>query len=139
MNGVCPVEPRKLFYFYTVDIVKMYGLPEAYTHILMAFTRKRNLDNQLTLNASIKKEIGNDLGYTVGSLNNVIQKLIDCNLLERTSRGVYRMNPTLFWDNKDEENIISLEIKRVYKGSTVTEYLCVQKNTHNQLGGNTHE
>lgn len=61
-------------------------------------------DNIIVLNAYIKKQMAEELGFnTVQSLNNNINKLVKEGIMIRKGTGTYEMNPFLFgrgsWDN----------------------------------------
>lgn len=85
---------------YLGDIGKLYNLPN--TSLLLAMLRKMNYDNEIILNASVKRSLSKSIGDNMGLAN--VEKLITAyvkrGILIRKDKGVYLFNPYLFGRGK---------------------------------------
>jgi len=89
---------------YIDNLILINGLPKGATDTVVELLKYMSYENTIVLNAYVKKEIANSLGFkTVQSLDNNINKLVKKGILERIGRGTYRANAFLFgkgdWDN----------------------------------------
>lgn len=96
---------------YLGDIGKLYNLPN--TSLLMALLKKMNYDNEVILNAAVKRELSKQIGGNMGLSN--IEKIIGIytkrGVLIRKDRGIYLFNPYLFGRGKWQDvNKIRLSI-----------------------------
>jgi hypothetical protein len=96
---------------YLGDIGRLYNLPN--TSLLMALLRKMNYDNEVILNAAVKRELSSSIGGNMGLAN--IEKIIGVyvkrGVLIRKDRGIYLFNPYLFGRGKWQDvNKIRLSI-----------------------------
>jgi hypothetical protein len=89
---------------YLDNILLINNLPSGIQKTLNVLLKRMAYDNIVVLNAYIKKQMAQELGFsTVQSLNNNINKLVKEGIMSRKGTGTYEMNPFLFgrgsWDN----------------------------------------
>lgn len=89
---------------YLDNILTINNLPNGLQKTLNSLLKRMGYNNQIALNAYIKKEIAQELGLSsVQSLNNNINKLVKSKIMYRQGTGTYKMNAFLFgrgtWDN----------------------------------------
>lgn len=103
---------------YVDDIRHLYNISN--TDILLAFVRKMNYDNEIALNASIKRDISNALGTTVSNIDKMISKYVQKDILIRKDRGLFLVNPYLFGRGKWQDiRKIRLSIEYTLEGRKV--------------------
>jgi hypothetical protein len=81
---------------YLGDIGKLFNLPN--TSLLMALLHQMNYDNEIVLNASIKRKICALIGdkMSLANLEKIISIYTKKEILIRKDRGLYMFNPYLF-------------------------------------------
>jgi hypothetical protein len=89
---------------YLDNILQINNLSSGIQKTLNVLLKRMAYDNIVVLNAYIKKQMAEELGFnTVQSLNNNINKLVKEGIMIRKGTGTYEMNPFLFgrgsWDN----------------------------------------
>lgn len=80
---------------YLEDLLLLYGVPKNLALFLFELLGYLNKDNQIVINAFIKKELAEKAQISKGTIDNAFTKLKDSGLLERLDRGVYIPHPTL--------------------------------------------
>lgn len=81
---------------YLDDILYLSDLPKGLNSTLYALLKRMSYGNQLVINAALKRQIANEIGLSVSSINNAITKFVKGRLLERIDTGLYLVNPHLF-------------------------------------------
>lgn len=81
---------------YLADILYLNDLQTNQASLLFALLQKMNYDNEIVLNASLKRQIAEKLNVTVGTLDNNLSKFCKGKILKRQDRGIYIANPNLF-------------------------------------------
>ncbi|MGG3542853.1 replication/maintenance protein RepL [Priestia megaterium] len=89
---------------YLDNILQINNLSSGIQKTLNVLLKRMAYDNIVVLNAYIKNQMAEELGFnTVQSLNNNINKLVKEGIMIRKGTGTYEMNPFLFgrgsWDN----------------------------------------
>ena len=90
-----PTEPPYVK-LYLDDLAKLYGLPKAGSDLLHALLRKMDYEGIITLVASSKRRIADELGIKPQTIDNNIQALLKSDILRRAGRGEFMFNPNLF-------------------------------------------
>lgn len=90
-----PNEPA-FIKLYLADILYLKGLQTTQSSLLFALLQQMNYQNEIVLNASIKRRIAKDVGLTTGTIDNNLSNFVKKNILFRVDRGVYQANPILF-------------------------------------------
>ena len=103
------VPNRELLLQYTRDLLRLKGIQESLAELLVEILRKANYDNQIILNATIKNEMGENMGYSLGTIDNALTRFVNDGLLIREGRGVYLPNKDYFWKRAEED-----QIERIY-------------------------
>lgn len=105
---------------YLDNILYLKDLPKGMNTVLYGLLKRMGYDNQLVLNAALKRQIAEEIGMTVKSIDNSIAKFVKGEILLRKDRGLYTVNPHLFgrgeWRNISE---IRMEIIFNKDGKTV--------------------
>lgn len=107
MNGV---PNKELLLQYTRDLLLLKGIQITLAELLVEVLRKANYDNQIILNATIKKELGERLGCSIGTVDNALTRFVNEGLLLRMGRGVYQPNEQYFWKRGEEDQIDSIRL-----------------------------
>lgn len=95
-ESVVPKEPE-FVKLYLENISMLRGLPKWTDAVLRELLRLMNYKNQIVLNASLKKEIAEDLKIkNIKSIDNALGKLVKGQVLIRKDKGIYIGNPLLF-------------------------------------------
>ena len=81
---------------YLADILYLNDLQTNQAGLLLALLQKMNYDNQIVLNAALKREIAEKLNISTGTLDNNLSKFCKGKILKRQDRGIYIANPHLF-------------------------------------------
>lgn len=88
---------------YLKDLCEYENLPTGIHRILTTLVKLTNYDNQIILNAGIKRQIGSKLKTSVDVINHAITALVKKQLLIRLETGIYLLNPYQFgkgsWHN----------------------------------------
>lgn len=91
---------------YLDNILYLKDLPKGMNTVLYALLKRIGYNNQLVLNAALKRQISEEIGLSVKSIDNSITKFVKGELLIRQDRGLYIANPHLFgrgeWRNISE-------------------------------------
>ena len=103
------VSNKELLLQYTRDLLRLKGIQESLAELLVEILRKANYDNQIILNATIKNEMGENMGYSLGTIDNALTRFVNDGLLIREGRGVYLPNKDYFWKRAEED-----QIERIY-------------------------
>ncbi len=103
---------------YVDDIGSLFNLSN--TDILFAFVRKMNYDNEIALNASIKRDISKTLKTTVSNIDKMISKYVKEDILIRKDRGLFLVNPYIFGRGKWQDiRKIRLSIEYTLSGRKI--------------------
>ena len=90
---------RELLLQYTRDLLRLKGIQESLAELLVEILRKANYDNQIILNATIKSELGEKMGYSLGTIDNALTRFVNDGLLIREGRGVYLHHVAIYIGN----------------------------------------
>lgn len=97
-----PKEPD-FIKLYLDDLVMLKDIPQWVSGILYGLLKRMNYQNEIVLNATIKKRIADDLGIVARTIDNALVTFVKKNILSRMGPGVYQANPYLFgkgeWNN----------------------------------------
>ena len=93
---------------YLEDLLLLHGVPKNLALFLFELLSYLNKDNQIVINAFIKKELAEKVQISKGTIDNALTKLNDSGLMERLDRGVYTPHSTL------------LKVPRLIKGDSVS-------------------
>lgn len=104
---------------YVTDLLYLKGLPRAYSSIIHQFSEKllKTEDGlKLYLTAGMKQEFANELGVSIGYINNCITDLAKANILLKLASGTYILSHDLFgeYDWIDLEDIKSITLSKEY-------------------------
>jgi hypothetical protein len=112
---------------YISDIIKLNGLPSYANDVLLHLVKNMGYNNIVPMYKPIKMMICNELGIKLSTMNKAIQELHDKNILIRSHRGLYILDPLIFgrgsWKdikdirmtieyNSDGKRIISTSIQK---------------------------
>jgi predicted transcriptional regulator len=81
---------------YLQDILKIKDLSKGSNAVLMALLRRMTYDNKIILIAAIKREISEELNIKMVTINKAIDSFLKTDIIRRTDRGIYVLNPYLF-------------------------------------------
>ncbi|MGG4512149.1 replication/maintenance protein RepL [Heyndrickxia sporothermodurans] len=96
---------------YLEDLLLLHGVPKNLALLLFELLSYVNKDNQIVINAFIKKELAEKVKISKGTIDNAITKLKDSGLLERLDRGVYIPHATLLnVTNLAKGNVVSFKV-----------------------------
>lgn len=72
-----------------------------------------NNGNKIVLVKAIKEEIAKELDISVGTIDNVLRKLVDRELIIKVARSVYKLNPNYFFKGylKDRLKVVKTIIE----------------------------
>ena len=97
-----PKEPD-FIKLYLDDMVMLKDIPQWVSGILYSLLKRMSYQNEIVLNATIKKRIAADLDITTRTIDNALVTFVKKNILFRVGVGVYQANPYLFgkgeWTN----------------------------------------
>ena len=108
---------------YLDTILYLKDLPKGHNPILMSILKRlpwANQEQDIALNAGIKRKIAKEVGCSVSKVNNAITDLVKGEVLFRMDVGVYQVNPHLF--GRGEWNDIAklrLEVTFDKNGKTI--------------------
>ena len=117
-----PAEPP-FVKMYLDTILYLKDLPKGHNPILMSILKRlpwANQEQDIALNAGIKRKIAKEVGCSVSKVNNAITDLVKGEVLFRIDVGVYQVNPHLF--GRGEWNDIAklrLEVTFDKNGKTI--------------------
>lgn len=78
------------------DLLILHGLRKNIAPIVFEMFPYLNQQNQIFVNAFMKKELAVKTETSKGTIDNTISKLYEVGLLERIDRGTYTLHPILF-------------------------------------------
>ena len=90
-----PTEPPYVK-LYLDDVAKLYGLPKSGSAMLHSLLRKMDFDGVITLVASSKKRMAEEINVKPQTIDNNIQALLKTDILRRAGRSEFMFNPELF-------------------------------------------
>ena len=100
---------------YLDDVMMLSHIPKSKSDILYLLLRKMNYDNEITVVASHKRAIAQEVGCSVINIDKTLALLVEKGVLFRKERGIYIANPLLFgkgnWENIEELRL-SIDYKR---------------------------
>lgn len=104
---------------YLDNLLYLKDLPAGLNTILLSLLKRMNYQNEVILNAGIKRIMSEEIKLSLSSINNAISKFVTAGILIRIEKGVYLLNPHLFgkgeWANISK---IRLEVVFDPKGRT---------------------
>lgn len=71
------------------DYVQVNGYSKSVVSLLHELLKNMNQDGKIVVNAALKRDISKKIQITVGSIDNMIGKMIEEGLLNRLDRGMY--------------------------------------------------
>jgi hypothetical protein len=81
---------------YLQDIIYLNDLPKWLSQVLYSLLKLLNYDNEIYLNAELRKRISEELEIKPQTLNDAILKLNKSKILVKIGSGTYIANPMLF-------------------------------------------
>jgi hypothetical protein len=119
-DAILPSEPDYVK-LYLADVGMLSGLPGATNPILHELLKLMDYKNRIVLNASVKREMAEELDISVKTIDNALGSLLKQNVLIRKDIGLFFGNPQLFgkgeWKNIRE---LRLTIHYTEKGKTIS-------------------
>lgn len=103
---------------YLNDVMLLSDVPKSKSDILYLLLRKMNYDNEITVVASHKRDIANELKCSQINIDKTLSLLVEKGILIRKERGVYVANPRLFGKG-NWEDIEELRMSIDYKKSGI--------------------
>ena len=95
---------------YIRHINYLNNLPKGMDNITYEVIKRTNYENEIIINSEIKRRIAKKLGKTFNTINQYITKLVQHDILIRTGKGVYILNP-LFYGKGKWKDILELREK----------------------------
>ncbi|MGK0466392.1 hypothetical protein [Clostridium sp.] len=92
------------------DYIQLRGLTKSFTPLLYELISIRNRDGKIIVNASLKRDIGTRIKATVGSIDNMITRLVEAEILIRIDRGMYAFSSELVGLSYMDEDTIKMTI-----------------------------
>ena len=74
---------------FLTDYVQINGYSKSVVSLLHELLKNMNQDGKIVVNAALKRDISKKIQITVGSIDNMIGKMIEEGLLNRLDRGMY--------------------------------------------------
>lgn len=74
---------------FLTDYVQISGFSKSVVSLLHELLKNMNQDGKIVVNAALKREISKKIQISVGSIDNMIGKMIEEGLLNRLDRGMY--------------------------------------------------
>lgn len=96
---IVPAEPE-FVKVYLQDIIYLHDMPTSYHAVLYELLKIMDYENMISVTLGWKKRTAIKLNLNVGTISNILSKLKQSNILERTDVGDYRANPNLFAKGK---------------------------------------
>lgn len=93
------------------DYIQVRGLSKAFAPLLYELINVKNKDGRIIVNASLKRDIGSRIKSTVGSIDNMITRLIEAEILIRIDRGMYVVSSELEDLNVMDKDGIGMTIR----------------------------
>lgn len=119
-DSILPKEPD-FVKLYLEDVARLNNVPSWADSILYQLLRLMNYRNEIVLNATVKKRIGDELEVSMKTINNALGLLVKKQILFRDGVGVYVGNPMLFgkgeWKDIRE---LRLQVQYSSKGRSIS-------------------
>ena len=80
---------------FLTDYVQVNGYSKSVVSLLYELLKNMNQDGKIVVNAALKRDISKKIQITVGSIDNMIGKIIEEGLLNRLDRGMYEPSKEL--------------------------------------------
>lgn len=80
---------------FLTDYVQVNGYSKSVVSLLYELLKNMNQDGKIVVNAALKRDISKKIQITVGSIDNMIGKMIEEGLLNRLDRGMYEPSKEL--------------------------------------------
>ena len=77
------------------DYLLLFGLGDNYSYFLEVCISEMNTGHEFVLNSAIKRKVISYLNIKMGTINNMITKLVQVGIFHRIDRGLYRLNVDL--------------------------------------------
>lgn len=77
---------------YLKDYLALANLSKSYASLLRALIENENQDGYIFVNSALKRILSEKLDMAIGSIDNVITKLVESEILIRVDRGMYIAN-----------------------------------------------
>ncbi|MCF2649687.1 replication/maintenance protein RepL [Niallia circulans] len=77
------------------DLLVLHGMSKGNARLLFEMIPYVNQDNQMIINAFLKKELAEKTGISKGTIDNALTKLTEVGLFTRLDRGAYQIHPVL--------------------------------------------
>jgi hypothetical protein len=110
---------------YFDDISRLFDLPKNASNILFCLAEHMSYKQQISVTASIKRQISSDLNTTVQVISNAISKYCKLDILQRIDHALYMFNPALIakgtWQNIKEHRADYIELKIKYRNNGTKE------------------
>lgn len=71
------------------DYIKLRNISKGIVPVLLELIELQNKDGKIIVNASLKRDIGSRINVTNGSIDNMITRLVETEILIRVDRGMY--------------------------------------------------
>lgn len=84
---------------YLDTILYLKDLPKSHNPVLLALLKRipwANQDQDIPINAALKRKISSELNCSVSRINNAITDFVKGQVLFRVDKGLYQFNPHLF-------------------------------------------
>lgn len=74
---------------FLTDYVQVNGFSKSIVSLLHELLKNMNQDGKIVVNAALKRDISKKIQITVGSIDNMMGRMIEEGLLSRLDRGMY--------------------------------------------------
>lgn len=98
------------------DYILVKGLTKGFAPLLSELIKLQNIDGKIIINAALKRDIGLTINSTVGSIDNMITKLVEKGVIIRLDRGMYVLSDEVKSINYEEKD--DLQMKVTYKDNS---------------------
>lgn len=92
------------------DYVQLRGLTKSFAPLLYELISAGSRGGKIIVNASLKRDMGSRIKATVGSIDNMITRLVEAEILIRIDRGMYAVSGELEGVSYKAEDTIKLTI-----------------------------
>ena len=90
---------------FLTDYVQVNGYSKSVVSLLYELLKNMNQDGKIVVNAALKRDISKKIQITVGSIDNMIGKIIEEGLLNRLDRGMYEPSKELKQITQESETL----------------------------------
>lgn len=110
---------------YLGDITYLHNVPKGAEIVLHELLKYVTYGTQeITILSHQKQQIASSTGLSIRTVDNRIQDLANKGIIERVSRGIYKLNPYLFgkgdWKTIDQLRTQNIHLQIVYDAETNT-------------------